>query len=252
MPTVTPLNPALLPCTIGFLVLAPELILLITRLSRPASAARADHSSLLRLWITILTSILLAAPFGLFRSPASLSFELGSAGIVFVLGLLTAGVLLRWWAIHTLGKFFTVDVAVHHEHRLVTEGPYAWIRHPSYTGLLLELTALALTFQHAFGVLLIMVPTTAALLWRIAVEERALATGLGESYLHYLRHSYCLVPFVALRRRSQSATVMAADVIPIESALDAARPRRGRRAGKPVKAALPPSPATPQRDSHVA
>jgi len=241
MPTATALNPAILPCTIGFLILAPELILLITRLSRPATAARVDQRSLARLWGTIFASILVAAPFSLFRSPTLGYFQLGSAAVMFVFGLLAAGVLLRWWAIRTLGKFFTVDVAVHREHRLVTAGPYSWVRHPSYTGLLMELLALAITFQHVVSVLIIMVPTTAALMWRIAVEERALAGGLGMAYQRYLRRSYCLVPFVPLRRRDTVSVTAEANVIPIEPAL------RARTQGK--KPALPP---IPQRDSRVA
>src|SRR4051794_37745232 len=138
-PTETPMHPAILACTVGFLVLAPELVLLITRFSRTKSAVRADRSSLLQLWSTILASLALAAPFGYFQAPEVFSFELGAVGLALTFGLLAAGLGLRWWAIRTLGKFFTVDVAVHKEHRLVTAGPYAWLRHPSYTGLLMQM-----------------------------------------------------------------------------------------------------------------
>jgi protein-S-isoprenylcysteine O-methyltransferase len=251
------MHPAILACTVGFLVLAPELVLLITKLSRPKSAVRADRSSLLRLWATILTSIALAAPFGYFQAPEAFRFELGAVGIAFTFALLAGGVALRWWAIHTLGKFFTVDVAVHKEHRLITAGPYAWIRHPSYTGLLMELLALALTFQHVFSVGIIMIPTMTALLWRIVVEERALGTRLGELYQTYQSRSYCLVPYVSFRRRF--ATIAAAehrDVIPI----GAHRPYPTRLRVVPAETLvesrpdlrLPPLPPLPQRDSHVA
>jgi protein-S-isoprenylcysteine O-methyltransferase len=246
------MHPAILACTVGFCVLAPELVLLITRLSRAKSAVRADRSSLLQLWVTILCGIILAAPFGLFQAPEALRFELGAVGLTLTLFVLAGGLTLRWWAIRTLGKFFTVDVAVHKEHRLVTAGPYAWLRHPSYTGLLMQMFALALTFQHWIAVALIMVPTTAALLWRIALEERALAGKLGEVYQLYVLRSYCLVPFLALRHRMTRLPMP--DIIPI----DAHRPSESTRRGAVGVLPLSPSrqdlylPPVPQRDSQVA
>lgn len=48
--------------------------------------------------------------------------------------LVLGGGLLRNWCFRTLGRFFTFDLAILKEHRLVTSGPYAYVRHPSYTG----------------------------------------------------------------------------------------------------------------------
>ena len=50
------------------------------------------------------------------------------AGVV----LFVAGLLLRWWAIITLGRFFTVDVTIEKDHELVERGPLRVVRHPSY------------------------------------------------------------------------------------------------------------------------
>jgi protein-S-isoprenylcysteine O-methyltransferase len=257
MPSQLPLHPAVIPCTVGFLILVPEIVLLITRYSQRKSAARADGSSLLQLWGTILTSIAVATPFGYLQAPNSLQFELGFAGLALALGILTTGVLLRWWAVYTLGKFFTVDVAVHREHRLVTGGPYAWIRHPSYTGLLLEFFALSLTFQNALCIVIILAPTITALLWRITVEEKALSAGLGEVYQTYLQRSYCLVPFVSLRRWAIRPMPQPAGVIHIESANHVERTgrlslRRRRRSSVGAETARAPLPPVPQRDSHAA
>ncbi|KAI0371926.1 ICMT-domain-containing protein [Pilatotrama ljubarskyi] len=54
----------------------------------------------------------------------------------YVLGATIAlvGGAVRAWAYRTLGRFFTWQLAVKSDHKLVTEGPYAWVRHPSYTG----------------------------------------------------------------------------------------------------------------------
>ncbi|KAI0328965.1 ICMT-domain-containing protein [Cubamyces sp. BRFM 1775] len=49
-----------------------------------------------------------------------------------MLGIL--GGLLRIWCYRTLGEFFTWEASVQREHKLITDGPYAIVRHPSYTG----------------------------------------------------------------------------------------------------------------------
>ncbi|RDX44038.1 hypothetical protein OH76DRAFT_1360355 [Lentinus brumalis] len=62
------------------------------------------------------------------------------AGLVFV----WAGALLRLWSYHTLGELFTFEVVVKSDHRLITSGPYAHVRHPAYTGIALLLLGVQL------------------------------------------------------------------------------------------------------------
>lgn len=58
-------------------------------------------------------------------------------GVFFLgIGLMLAGMAFRWYSIAVLGKYFTVDVAVHAGQTVVEAGPYRYIRHPSYTGVL--------------------------------------------------------------------------------------------------------------------
>ena len=56
----------------------------------------------------------------------------GWASIAAGLAIFVCGVALRMWAIATLGRLFTYDVAIQAGHRVVTSGPYRWVRHPSY------------------------------------------------------------------------------------------------------------------------
>ncbi|EPQ61335.1 ICMT-domain-containing protein [Gloeophyllum trabeum ATCC 11539] len=51
--------------------------------------------------------------------------------------LTVAGGAVRYWCYRTLGRMFTYQLSIRKDHRLVTSGPYAFVRHPSYTGLLL-------------------------------------------------------------------------------------------------------------------
>lgn len=196
MTFATPVNPFILPSIVGCIILLPELTLLMTRHSRPHSATAEDRSSLIYLWGTILASILLAIPFAYYQIPLSLQFELEGPGLFFTFLTLLIGFLLRGWSIHTLGQFFTVNVALHKKHRLVTDGPYALIRHPSYTGLLLEFLALALTYQNAISLCIIMLPAFIVLLQRITIEERLLEDTLGEEYQSYQHQTCVLFPFL--------------------------------------------------------
>jgi protein-S-isoprenylcysteine O-methyltransferase Ste14 len=115
---------------------------------------------------------------------------------LFIVGLvlMCAGIALRQWAIALLGRFFTVDVRVHPDQVVVQRGPYRWVRHPSYTGLILTFvgTGLALDNWAALG-MLILVPT-AGLVVRIRSEERALLAGLGEPYRRFAASRARLFP----------------------------------------------------------
>ena len=74
-----------------------------------------------------------------------------SAGVV----LFVAGLILRWWAIITLGRFFTVDVTIEKDHELVERGPFRIVRHPSYTGVLLAFVGLALSLGKSVALLIL-------------------------------------------------------------------------------------------------
>jgi protein-S-isoprenylcysteine O-methyltransferase Ste14 len=47
------------------------------------------------------------------------------------------GALLRLWSYRTLGRFFTFQLSIREDHRLVTHGPYAYVRHPGYSAIIL-------------------------------------------------------------------------------------------------------------------
>ena len=112
------------------------------------------------------------------------------------LAMIVLGLLIRGLAILTLRKFFTVDVVVHADHQVVRTGIYRWLRHPSYSGSLLSFVGLGVALESWVSLLVVAIPVTAAFLWRIHIEERALHNGLGATYADYCKSTARLIPFV--------------------------------------------------------
>jgi protein-S-isoprenylcysteine O-methyltransferase Ste14 len=112
------------------------------------------------------------------------------------LGIAAAGFCLRMWAIRVLGRFFTSTVQVQARQKVIESGPYAAIRHPSYTGALVVNFGIAVTLSSPIGLALILILTLPAYLYRIAVEERALIAGLGGAYEDYRTRTWKLCPYL--------------------------------------------------------
>jgi protein-S-isoprenylcysteine O-methyltransferase Ste14 len=153
-----------------------------------------DSKSLVVLWATILISIALGVQIGLQRSGQMLA----NSPVIAIVGLILIilGLILRWFAILSLGPLFTVDVAIMQGHHLVTMGIYKRVRHPSYSGALLSFLGLGLAFSNYLSTVVIFVPICIAFLYRIHVEEKALVATFGEEYLKYRASTKGLVPGV--------------------------------------------------------
>jgi len=154
-----------------------------------------DRGSLLVLHVAIWGSILVAVWLsrkGIGRFDEILRMPLLWTGSA----LMVAGMVFRWWAVRVLADFFTVDVAIRDDHKLISNGPYRLLRHPSYTGSLTTFYGFALALGSIWSLLLIVVVVTAAFLWRIRVEERALNSAFPRDYPTYARETKRLIPFV--------------------------------------------------------
>jgi protein-S-isoprenylcysteine O-methyltransferase Ste14 len=103
------------------------------------------------------------------------------------------GGVLRIWPVFVLGSRFSGLVAIQPGHRLVTDGVYGRIRHPSYLGLLVASLGWALAFRSIVGVLLtvLLLPP---LLARIRAEETLLRSQFGGAYDAYCRRTSRLIP----------------------------------------------------------
>ena len=81
---------------------------------------------------------------------------------------------LKWWAILSLGRFWTFRVIVVPGAQLVVGGPYRWLRHPNYVGVLGELTGVALMTGALVSGVVGIVTFSVLVFRRMSVEERAL------------------------------------------------------------------------------
>jgi protein-S-isoprenylcysteine O-methyltransferase Ste14 len=104
------------------------------------------------------------------------------------------GLAIRIWAVAALGRAFRTTVEVDPGQGIVSSGPYRWVRHPSYTGLLLIVAGLGLAAGNWLALAGCLALPLAALLWRIHVEEAELTRVLGQPYRAYRARTKRLVP----------------------------------------------------------
>lgn len=105
-----------------------------------------------------------------------------------------AGIALRLWAVHTLGRYFRGVVHVQEGHQVVRNGPYRAVRHPAYSGALLAVVGLSLTYHNYAAIGVFVACVLGGVLHRIRIEERVLLTGLGKPYQDYAATTARLVP----------------------------------------------------------
>ena len=181
------------PMWLGLLYAFSELWLGLTRRSR-GNAASQDKKSLRVLWIVILASVFFGIQVAFWFPSAAMPHR----GTLRVIGffVFVFGLVLRWSSIGYLGKFFTVDVAIHSGHHIIESGPYRFVRHPSYTGALLAFLGLGLSIGNWYSVAIFILPTFLAFLARIKVEEHALVEAMGDQYRSYQRRTKRLLPLV--------------------------------------------------------
>ena len=171
---------------------ASEVLLVLVTRTRKSGGAVQDRGSILVLWGTILASII-TADWVHDHFPAPM-FPGEHWPRYAAIAVMIAGLVVRWTAILSLGKAFSVNVAIRKAQKLYRSGLYRLVRHPSYSGMLLCFVAIALAQRNWIGAALVTIPTTAALLYRIHVEEAALHQAFGAEYQAYSETTKRLIP----------------------------------------------------------
>jgi protein-S-isoprenylcysteine O-methyltransferase Ste14 len=115
--------------------------------------------------------------------------------IVYSLGLLMviAGLAFAIWARVHLGRNWSGTVTVKENHELIRSGPYAIVRHPIYTGLLLAILGTAIVVGEWRG-LLAFCFLTIALVLKLRREERFMEESFPDTYPSYCAQVPALIP----------------------------------------------------------
>ena len=99
-------------------------------------------------------------------------------------------------AVKTLGKEWSITARMVEGHKLATQGPYARVRHPIYTGMLGMLIATGLSISHWIALLAAIVVFAIGTLIRVRIEERLLRETFGARFEEYARQVPALIPGV--------------------------------------------------------
>lgn len=141
-----------------------------------------------------------AVPFSLVASVIFYFLGWGELGVnesIYIgYGLVIIGLATRWYAIYSLGRSFQVNVTIMKGQQLMKEGIYKWVRHPSYSGLLLYYIGLGLVMHNYISLSILIIGPFFAVAMRIPKEESFLADHFGKEYLDYCKSSRRLIPFL--------------------------------------------------------
>ena len=151
-----------------------------------------DKGTLNLIWLFIFIAIFIAVYL------TNYSLLIAKNVIISYVGLLiiVIGIVLRIAIIITLGKFFTVDVAISQNHKLKTDGFYKYLRHPSYAASLISFIGFGISLNNWASLLVVFFIILIAFLIRIKTEENVLLNYFGTQYLNYKKNTKKIIPFI--------------------------------------------------------
>ena len=168
------------------------LILPDQRRGKGIKVVKRQKISLIILQIAPVT-ILLLSPW-LDRKQISVILD---SQVVRLIGLALSflGFLFMNWSTMILGRQFSIDVTVQENHKLVKNGPYKYVRHPRYLGIIVLLTGIPLLFDTWYPLLIVFF-LIGILIWRIKDEEKLMLEEFENEWIQYKKETYALIPFI--------------------------------------------------------
>ncbi|WP_313319434.1 isoprenylcysteine carboxylmethyltransferase family protein [Stenotrophomonas sp.] len=165
--------------------------------AKPVSRTESAHKQLLAYWLPLLIAVLLLGPGEWFGHSWLRERFVPHSLPVHGLGLLlcVAGASLAIWARWRLGRNWSGNVQIKQSHELITNGPYALVRNPIYSGFLLMFSGTALMVGDWRGVIAVLIVFVS--FWvKLKQEERFLSAHFGQAYRDYAQHTKLLIPWV--------------------------------------------------------
>jgi len=162
-----------------------------------AARREAVLPRLLKYWLPLAIAVVLIGPGEWFGDSWLHARMVPPSVAVAVIGALLTmlGVAFACWARYVLGRNWSSVVQVKQDHELIQSGPYRWVRHPIYTGLLLAFAGTAMAIGEWRG--LICVVIVAVSFWfKLRLEERWMRENFGAAYESYMQRTKALIPGV--------------------------------------------------------
>jgi protein-S-isoprenylcysteine O-methyltransferase Ste14 len=149
----------------------------------------------------IILGLVICIPFFYYLWTPLMAFPAGIAGLLAVPGLIIyiAGVVFVLWARRTLGKYWGLStsqqVKLLDDHQLIQDGPYAFVRHPMYSGWWAAMLGLTLLYP-VWAVFLLFLFSVISFFGRARREEAALSERFGEAWMKYKKRTKFIIPFL--------------------------------------------------------
>jgi protein-S-isoprenylcysteine O-methyltransferase Ste14 len=109
--------------------------------------------------------------------------------------IVLAGLAIALWARRELGRNWSLNPSIQENHELIERGPYVYVRHPMYSGLLLMLLGTVIWYGSWVGGIYFSACLIGTWL-KLREEERLLTAHFGMSYLKYKERVKALIPFI--------------------------------------------------------
>jgi protein-S-isoprenylcysteine O-methyltransferase Ste14 len=178
---------------LGLIFGLAEIYLALTKRSQ-SQVLSQDRQTFYMLWGVIIISIFMAIQMMWLVPGAELPAQRGF--YIFGFCIFLIGLVLRWYSVGYLTRYFRINTSADPEHSVVDSGPYRYIRHPTYTGALLAFLGLGFCFGNWLSILFLTLPIIGAFIWRVRIEEEAMLQSIGRDYRDYTRQTERLVPWV--------------------------------------------------------
>lgn len=163
--------------------------------SRAASTVRATRGDVVLYRVLVFAGFVLLNPRASRVLSARRLWHVGLTSAYVLAGATILGLLFTWWARLWLGRLWSSAVTRKEGHRVIDTGPYAFVRHPIYTGLIFATLATAFAIA-TWPAMLAVVCVAAGFSIKASIEERFLSAELDpDAYQAYRRRVPMLIPF---------------------------------------------------------
>ena len=153
------------------------------------------HAWSLTALVVVYNTVLVATVLELFFVKRPLHTGLSLCGLlVFIFSFL-----LRSWSVKTLGIFHSTNIEIKPDHRLITRGPYNYIRHPYYLSVMMEVLSIPVTVNCLYTVWLAVMLYVPCVLVRVYLEEQVFSRTFGEEFSRYKAAVRAFIPVRGLK-----------------------------------------------------